>query len=141
MENDCFKHVQKFHLCQIYADKINQSPSLLHTMTRLWPFLIWSIYANCMINSKTLPGIGSFLWPFIVMGRGYVFHRRDKDGIDQLHLKQHHVLIRVTKSIITNNANNLNKIYHQNELPTDLKDPIKHQKDPRKDDRHITRLA
>lgn len=26
IENDCFKHIWKCHLCQIYADNINQPP-------------------------------------------------------------------------------------------------------------------
>lgn len=33
MENDCFRHVRKCHLCQIYGDKIHQLQVPLHNMT------------------------------------------------------------------------------------------------------------
>lgn len=55
-ESDCFKHVQKCHLCQIYADRINQPPALLHNMTSLWPFSMWGIEATGMVHPKASNG-------------------------------------------------------------------------------------
>lgn len=56
MENDCFKHVRKCHLCQIYADKINRSTSPMNNMTSPWPFSMWGIDAIGMIQPKASNG-------------------------------------------------------------------------------------
>lgn len=50
VESDCFKHVQKCHLCQIYADRINQPPAPLDSMTSPSSFLMWGIDAIDMIH-------------------------------------------------------------------------------------------
>lgn len=47
-----FKHVQKCHLYQIYADKMNQPPTPLHNMTSSWPFSMWGIDAIGMVHPK-----------------------------------------------------------------------------------------
>lgn len=56
MEADCFKHVRKYHLCQVYTDKINQPPTPLHNMTSPCPFSIRGIDAIGMIHLKASNG-------------------------------------------------------------------------------------
>lgn len=53
MKKDCFQHVRKCHLCQIYMDKVNQPPMPLHNLTTLWPFSMWGIDAISVINPKS----------------------------------------------------------------------------------------
>ncbi|KAI5418097.1 hypothetical protein KIW84_042654 [Lathyrus oleraceus] len=43
MEIDCHRHVQIFHKCQTYADKIHVSPMPLNVLTSPWPFAMWGI--------------------------------------------------------------------------------------------------
>ena len=43
LENDYIKYAQKFHNCQIYADKIHMSPTKLHVMAPPWPFSMWDM--------------------------------------------------------------------------------------------------
>lgn len=67
-KTDCFKHVRKCHLYQIYANKINQSPASLDTMTSPWHF-------QCAVlmhwhNRKHLTDIDLFLWPLIILPSG-----------------------------------------------------------------------
>lgn len=51
MENGCFKHVNKCHLCQSDIDKVNQPPTPLHNLTSPWPFSMWGYQCSC-INSS-----------------------------------------------------------------------------------------
>lgn len=59
--NDYFKHVRKCHLCQIYADKIQQPLVPLNNMISPWPFSIWGIDVIGMINLKASNGRGFIL--------------------------------------------------------------------------------
>jgi transposase InsO family protein len=43
MESDCIKYVKHYHLCQVYANRINAPPNELHLLSAPWPFSMWGI--------------------------------------------------------------------------------------------------
>ncbi|XP_058733283.1 uncharacterized protein LOC131604884 [Vicia villosa] len=105
MESDCFQFVKKCHKCQIYADKIHVPPTLLNVISSPWPFSMWGIDMNGMIQPKASNG-----HRFILVAIDYF----TKYGI--------------LNKIITDNGSNLNnnmirelcesfKIEHHNSSP------------------------
>lgn len=55
MKSSC-QHVRKFHLCQIYANKINAPATELHNMTTPWPFSVWGMDVIGPITPKASNG-------------------------------------------------------------------------------------
>lgn len=108
MENDCFKYVEKCHLCKIYVDKINKLPA---PITEPWPFSMWGIEAIGIIHPKASNGhrlilvtIGYFTkWVEAVL-----FTKLTKPQGPRF-IKQN-IICRygVPQSIITGNGQNLN---------------------------------
>lgn len=43
IEVNCYRHVQTWHKCQIYTDKIHVPPMPLNVLTSPWPFSMWGI--------------------------------------------------------------------------------------------------
>lgn len=56
METDCFKHINKFRKCQIYADKVHVPPTPLNVLTAPWPFSMWGINVFVMVEPKATNG-------------------------------------------------------------------------------------
>lgn len=110
IENDCFKHVHKCHLCQIYVDKINPPPALLHNMTSLWPFSMWRVGAIGMIHQKLPTSTSLFFWQssILQMGRSRLVRKFEKSSSEALHKKKYRLLIWFVQIYHNYNAKNLN---------------------------------
>ena len=56
LESDYITYAQKFHKCQIYADKIHVSLIELHVMAPLLPFSMWGMDVIGSITPKASNG-------------------------------------------------------------------------------------
>ena len=56
VESDCINYFQKYHKCQIYADKIHVPPSSLNVMVSPWPFSMWGMDVIRPITLKVSNG-------------------------------------------------------------------------------------
>nr|XP_033513774.1 uncharacterized protein LOC117278408 [Nicotiana tomentosiformis] len=79
MEKDCFSFVRKCHQCQIHGDLIHAPPSELHSMSAPWPFVAWVTF-----KAATKKAVVDFMHSNNICHFG------------------------ISKTIITNNAANLN---------------------------------
>lgn len=56
MESNYIKHVRTCHRCQIYQDRKNAPPQLLHSLALPWPFSAWVINVIGVITPKFANG-------------------------------------------------------------------------------------
>ncbi|KAG8496733.1 hypothetical protein CXB51_007895 [Gossypium anomalum] len=56
MKGDCISYAKKFHMCQIYREKIHMPLSPLHVMASPWPFSMWGMNVIRPISPKDSNG-------------------------------------------------------------------------------------
>jgi len=123
MENDCCKHVRKCQKCQIYADKINVSPTVLNVFSTPWPFSMWDIDVIGVIEPKASNG-----HRFILVAIDYFTKWVEAASYSNVTRKVVTKFIRkelicrygIPERIITDNATNLN-----NEMMNELCEEFK----------------
>lgn len=75
IENDCFKHVHRCYICQVYVDKINQTPAPLYKMTSAWHFSMWGIDTIGLVNPKVSIRHQLFSFSLTISPKGCLFHK------------------------------------------------------------------